>query len=77
MSELVSPSLGRVNAAGGVDGLVPGILEVRNDDKLRKNMSENAEKLGQEDRFSLSHIHQIPERTCAKILGIPWVENDG
>ncbi len=38
-------------------------------------MSEYSEKLSQEERFSLPHIHQIFERTYAEILGIPLVEN--
>ncbi len=36
VSELVSPLVGRVNAVGDVDGLVLSILEVCNDDALRK-----------------------------------------
>ena len=73
--ELVSPSVGRVNAVGDVDGLVSSILEICNDNQLRKSMSENAEKLSREDRFSLPHIHRIFERTYADILETALVKN--
>jgi hypothetical protein len=58
-----------------VKGLALSILEICDYDKLRKSMSEYAEKLSQEERFSLPHIHQIFERTYAEILDIPLVEN--
>lgn len=69
VSELVSPAVGRVNAVGDVNGLAASILEICTDEKLRKNMAENASKLSREERFSLSRIHWIFERTYAEILG--------
>jgi glycosyltransferase involved in cell wall biosynthesis len=77
VKELVSPLVGRVIQVGDVNGLASSILEVCRDDDLRGKMSENAQKLSQEERFSLPHVHRIFELTYSEILENSLEENNG
>jgi glycosyltransferase involved in cell wall biosynthesis len=70
VEELVAPAVGHVTAVGDAAAISRSILEIIGDPELRRTMSAAANRLSQEDRFSLPHIHSVFERTYANILGV-------
>jgi glycosyltransferase involved in cell wall biosynthesis len=77
VSEVVSTSVGRLSGSGDVPAIAKNILEICNDDQLRKGMSEKASELSQAECFSLSHMHKVVEQTYADILGLNHKSKSG
>lgn len=67
--ELVDESVGRVVAVEDVGAIKAAVLEICDNDDLRRELAVNAIKRSSEDRFLPAHINQIFERTYAEILG--------
>jgi glycosyltransferase involved in cell wall biosynthesis len=69
--ELVDPAVGRIVPIADPTALANAILEICNDDKLRRTLSAEARKRGTEQRFSPDYINRLLELTYAEILCKP------
>ena len=62
VKELVDDAVGRLCQVGDVDGLAAAVLELAGNRDLRAQLSQNAAKLSQSDRFDPDHVHGEFER---------------
>lgn len=62
VTELVAPTVGRVAPIDDADALADRVLELCQDDALRRTLSVAATEVAREDRFSLPHVHRRFER---------------
>lgn len=68
VSELVSERVGRLCPVGDVEGLAAAVLELAENEGLRKTLGANARALAREERFDPDHVHARIEQLYRQML---------